>query len=69
MVEVFSESRGSEATDALRGAEMMVATIDHVLELLGAPMNPDAEGQTEPVRSLVEAPENVERPSRRPPDR
>jgi hypothetical protein len=49
MVDVFSESRGREAAEALRGAEVMVATINHVLELLGAPPDLNAEGQHEPV--------------------
>jgi len=35
--EVFAESHGRKARDAVKGVERMVATIDRVLELLDAP--------------------------------
>jgi hypothetical protein len=37
MVKVFTRSSAREAADAVRGAERMVASLNHVLELLDAP--------------------------------
>jgi len=38
LLELFEHSGAKTAADAQRGAEMMVATLDRVLELLDAPL-------------------------------